>query len=85
VESATPAAQTGDLPKDVSAYVERRMGCNHWMGEEPYDAARRREIDKAIKDLACTRIDADERSLRQRHKGAPATIKALDAAKDSDG
>ena len=39
----SPAARTS-LPADVVAYLDRRMGCNHWSGEDAYDAARGRQI-----------------------------------------
>ena len=55
------------------------MGCNHWMGEEPYDAERAKEIERAIAQLRCAELDADEAAIRRgnNHKAG----EAIDAAK----
>jgi hypothetical protein len=73
-------ARVAAQPAPVRRYVERRAMCNHWGGEEPYDAARRREIARAVRALRCTRIDRDEAVLRRRHAGRPATIAVIDEA-----
>src|SRR5256885_4592796 len=31
---------TNGQPEDVVAFIERRVECNHWAGEEPYDKER---------------------------------------------
>lgn len=67
-------------PRDVARYIDRRQGCNHWAGEEGYDAARRAEINKAIDDLRCTALDRDGRVLRQRYRHNPAVLRALKKA-----
>ncbi|WOS39035.1 hypothetical protein [Xanthomonas rydalmerensis] len=36
------------LPEPIRAFVARQDTCNHFAGEEPYDAARRRELEKAM-------------------------------------
>lgn len=73
------------IPADVAAYVDRRIACDHWAGEEPYDAARARYIAAAAKKLRCTDIDADEARLRGRYARDPAVLKAIDAASAPDG
>ena len=50
------AATSPALPPDVAKWVERYDECEHWLGEEPYDAARRREIDRAIRSV-CRGLD----------------------------
>ena len=69
-------------PRDVARYIDRREGCNHWAGEEGYDAARRAEIDKAIADLKCTTLDRDERTLRHRYRNNPAVLRQIKKARD---
>ena len=64
-------------PAPVRAFVERRDGCDHWGGEEAYDAARGREIDAAWRKLRCDRVPADEKLLRRRYARQPAILKLL--------
>lgn len=43
------SAQAADpLPDDVARYVERREACDHWRGEDGYDAGRAAEILWAV-------------------------------------
>jgi len=51
------------VPRPVRRFLERRAGCNHWGGEEGYDAERTRQIADAVRTLRCDRIEADERRL----------------------
>jgi hypothetical protein len=69
---------TAGLPKDAAAMVERRANCNHWQGEEPYDKARGREIDRALTRYRCDFIERDEEKLRARYTDQPEVIKALE-------
>ncbi len=72
-------------PPQIAAFIERRAGCNHFLGEEPYDRARRAEIEAALKELSCDRIDEDERSLRAAHSGRPAILELLTDTADITG
>ena len=45
-------------PPDITAYVQRRMQCNHWSGKKPYDKARLAEINRAVAKLNCRALDA---------------------------
>ena len=74
------AAEPAKLPAEVAAFVARLKGCQHWAGEEPYDAARGREIAAAVRTLRCDAIEADEARLRRRHRDDPAVLRALSAA-----
>jgi hypothetical protein len=85
----TPAAAEDDLrklvaglPQDAAAVVTRRAMCNHWAGEEPYDKARAREIERAIKQNKCESLDGDEAAVRKRYANDPKVIKALKDAED---
>ena len=70
-------------PSDIATYAERRKGCNHFGGEEPYDKARREEINRAVEKLNCRAIDSDEKALLRRYRHAPAQLKQISAAKDA--
>ena len=80
VRSAAAAA-----PQAVRALIERRAGCNHWTGEEPYDEPRRREIERAVRDLRCDTLDMDERKLRKRYARHPGVLRLIERTRDADG
>ena len=40
----------------VTRFVERAEMCEHWGGEEPYNEARRAEINRNLDELRCTTI-----------------------------
>jgi hypothetical protein len=73
------------MPRPVAAFVERRADCNHWTGEEPYDAERRAEIERAIRSLRCARIEEDEARMRKRYRNDAAVIAILDETADLPG
>lgn len=75
--TAALAAQQLSLPQDVDAFLARRAQCDHWAGEEPYDAPRASEIEAAVRMLRCDRLDADEAKIRLRYSGNEAVTKAL--------
>jgi hypothetical protein len=78
-------ARLAALPRPVAAFIERRADCNHWTGEEPYDAERRAEIERAIADLRCARIEKDERRTRARYARRADVIALLDETADLPG
>src|SRR5262245_44804516 len=47
-----------DQPIPVAALIDRIVDCNHWRGEEPYDAERAKEIEAAISSLRCKDLAA---------------------------
>ena len=71
---------TQDLPRDAAAVVVRQVYCNHWADEEPYDAARAREIARNVKKLRCNALERDEARLRKRYAGNAKVLSALDDA-----
>jgi hypothetical protein len=79
----TGTVQAAWTPPDIAAYVRRRMQCNHWAGEEPYDKARLGEINRAVAKLNCRALDADETALRRRYRHAPAQLGQIRAARDA--
>ncbi|MFS1291656.1 SH3 domain-containing protein [Pseudomonas piscis] len=64
------------LPADASALIQRHEECQHFAGEEPYDAERRAELEKAVKE-SCTGVDRQLATLRQQYKDDPEVLQAL--------
>ena len=69
-------------PEGVARLIERLVGCNHWAGEEPYDAERKKEIAAAMKALRCDAVDKDEATALKRYAGNPAALKSLRKARE---
>ncbi len=64
------------LPADVQRYLVRHADCEHWAGEEPYDAERRTQIETNVAQ-SCTGLDAARAELLTRHRSEPAAHGAL--------
>ena len=64
----------------VARFVERAQMCEHWMGEEPYDDARRKEIDRNLTDLRCMTIRRDGEALKLSRKDRPEDVARIDEA-----
>lgn len=64
------------LPKDVVAYIERRNECEHFIGEEPYDEARRKYLTRVIRET-CTGSNRDLAALRAKYRSRPEILEAL--------
>jgi hypothetical protein len=64
------------LPMDVSRFVERRTACDHFRGEEPYDAERRAYLEQQMRDL-CTGTDAQLRALKRKYRHHPPVLTRL--------
>lgn len=73
-------ASTSFSEDAVTRFVERAQMCEHWMGEEPYDEARRAEIDKALTDMRCTTLPRDGAALRLSRKDRPEDVRRIDEA-----
>ena len=70
------------IPEDVKRLIERRDECHHCAGEEPYDKARAKQIDKAMADLRCDSIDRDVTALRRKYATDAAVQSALASAEE---
>lgn len=81
---APSQAYLRSAPPSVRLFIERRAGCNHWSGEEPYDRDRGQEIDHAVSEMRCDRLGADEAALRQRYRTRPDIQRLLTATADLD-
>jgi len=65
------------IPADVRRFADRVEQCNHWAGEEAYDADRRRQINQAFDRLRCDLLQRDAARLRRRHAGDRASLALL--------
>ncbi len=65
------------LPSDVTAFIERREACDHFRGEEGYDAQRIKFLNTAMA-RTCTGSDARLRKLRAKYANASSVIAALE-------
>jgi hypothetical protein len=70
------SAQQALLPADVARFVERRDLCDHFRGEEPYDAERREFLEKRMREY-CTGTDAQLAALRRKYKGKSEVVTKL--------
>jgi hypothetical protein len=64
------------LPPDVARFVERRDLCDHFRGEEPYDAERREFLEKRMRQH-CTGTDAQLAALKKKYKNRPRIVTKL--------
>lgn len=64
----------------VTRFVERAEMCEHWMGEEPYDDARRTEINRHVEDLRCATVRRDGEALKLSRKDQPEDLRRIDEA-----
>ena len=69
------------LPPEVLAFKRKRDDCDHFRGEEGYDAERRAFLTKALA-RSCTGTDQALAALRQQHAANPAVIAALQGYED---
>lgn len=71
-------------PRPVREFLVRRAGCNHWGGEEGYDAERAAQISEAARKLRCNWIDLVERRLKRRYAKSSRVIWLLKTTRDWD-
>ncbi|HEX8570895.1 MAG TPA: hypothetical protein VF699_13380 [Caulobacteraceae bacterium] len=79
-ERAVPPAGTqaaaAELPDDVIAFQKQRDACDHFRGEEPYDAARAKFIETRLDEL-CTGTDQRLAELRAKYRDRADVAAAL--------
>ncbi len=71
------AMTLAEAPQDVRMFVERREGCEHFAGEDGANAARRQEIDDAMRKLRCDRLEIDAQRMLGRYSGKPDVVKLI--------
>lgn len=74
--AAAPPAPQRPLPPDVRRFIDKRDTCEHWIGEEGYDAARQREINRNVRQ-SCTGVDRELDRLRRVYRRNPRVLAAL--------
>ena len=74
--AAAPPAPQRPLPPDVRRFIDKRDTCEHWIGEEGYDAARQREINRNVRQ-SCTGVDRELDRLRRVYRHNPRVLAAL--------
>ena len=62
------------VPADVLDFIARTGACEHWGGEEPYDADRRARIEAAVAGNRCDALPTDAAALRAKYADSPANL-----------
>ena len=70
------STSTGALPPDVLAFKIQRVSCDHFRGEDGYNAERREFLARALA-RSCTGTDQALAQLRQRYSANAAVLTAL--------
>lgn len=68
-EPLLDAAMT--VPTEVFDWLGRKLMCDHWLGEEAYDADRRDQINSAVRELRCEAEPTDRAALTVRYADNP--------------
>lgn len=71
------ATGIADYPSDVEDFIDRRELCDHFRGEEPYDADRARFLAEQIRKT-CAGTDAELQTLKQKYKDDEEIMQILD-------
>jgi hypothetical protein len=74
---AWPACAQPSLPDDVARFIEHRDACDHFRGEDPYDAARRKFLEEQTRRF-CVGSDARLARLKEKYRGNSAVMQKLD-------
>lgn len=75
------AASVEPFPREVTQFMVSRDSCDHFRGEEPYDAERRAYIADNVAIL-CHGSDATLAMLRRRYVANPSVTAALNGYED---
>ena len=75
-------AGVSEVPKDVADFRERRDGCDHFRGEEPYDEERQTFLLERMNTL-CSGTDKELAQLRIRYTGNKAVLELLKDYEDN--
>lgn len=75
---------TRGQPKDFVKFAKRLEICNHMGGEEPYDAARNREISATLTKFRCDTIEADQEKLLKKYGNNPNMVRIVKKIENLD-
>ncbi len=67
VAFASSAQAQDKWPSDVARFIERRNGCDHFRGEEPYDKERREFLNQKMAEL-CPGTDKALANLKDKYR-----------------
>jgi hypothetical protein len=70
-------------PQDVQRHADRSEACQHFSGEEPYDAERRAFLLRRIQQT-CTGLEAQRKQLQRKYRGRKAILEKLAALDRTD-
>ena len=76
ISFASAAIGQARLPEDVARFIERRDACDHFRGEEAYDAKRREFLEQQTSKL-CVGSDQQLAGLKKKYAGNKAIITKL--------
>lgn len=71
------ATGVASYPTDVEQFMDRRQLCDHYRGEEPYDAERAAFLAKRM-ELTCTGTDRELRRLKEKYQDDAEIMRVLD-------
>jgi hypothetical protein len=74
---ASAAIGQAPLPEDVARFIERRDACDHFRGEEAYDAKRREFLEQQTIKL-CVGSDEQLAGLKKKYAGNKVVMTKLD-------
>ncbi len=70
------ASGVSDYPFDVEEFIDRREICDHFRGEEPYDADRAKFLADKIKET-CSGTDKELRELKLKYQNDDKVMQIL--------
>ena len=71
-----PALAQNALPVDVTRFVEKRDSCDHFRGEEAYDAERGKFLEEQMRKLR-TGTDKKLKALKAKYRKNPGVLSRL--------
>ncbi len=75
----------GALPADVQHFAQRRALCDHFRGEDPFDAERRKFLESEVRKR-CTGTDRALAALKLKYRSRKDVLAELDRFEaDSEG
>ena len=73
---ASSAQAQEKWPSDLARFIERRNGCDHFRGEEPYDKERLAFLNQKMKEL-CPGTDKALAALKEKYRKNKKAIAVL--------
>ena len=82
--AADVRARIDRSPPDVSSFIERRVGCNHWEGEVFPNGfpPRQREVQNMLRTNHCSSVPRDARRLEIKYRDNAEVLNLLKDTED---